>query len=58
VDFVFMYEEELGYTPFSWVWNPAGVNEGVHYITVMLRGYEGHFGTVTNKVFVKAGAKK
>ena len=52
VDFVFVYEEELGYTPFSWIWNPAGVNEGVHYITVMLRGYEGHFGTVTKKVLV------
>lgn len=54
VDFVFVYEEELGYTPFTWVWNPAGVNEGVHYLTVMLRGYEGHFGTVTKKVFVRA----
>jgi hypothetical protein len=58
VDFIFMYEEELGYTPFSWVWNPAGTNEGVHYITVMLRGYEGHFGTATKKVFVKASTNK
>ncbi len=52
-DFVFVCEEELGYTPFNWEWNPQGVNEGVHYITVMLRGYEGHFGTITEKVFVK-----
>ncbi len=53
VDFVFVYEEELGYTPFNWQWDPHGVNEGVHYITAMLRGYEGHFGTTTLKVFVK-----
>lgn len=53
VDFVFVYEEELGYTPFNWQWNPHGVNEGVHYITAMLRGYEGHFGSTTLKVFVK-----
>lgn len=53
VDFVFVYEEELGYTPFNWQWNPQGVNEGVHYLTTMLRGYEGHFGTTTVKVFVE-----
>ncbi len=53
LDFVFVYEEELGYAPFNWRWDPHGVNEGVHYITAMLRGYEGHFGTTTLKVFVK-----
>ena len=53
VDFVFLYEEELGYVPFTWKWDPKGVNEGVHYITVMLRGYEGHFGSATMKVYVK-----
>jgi hypothetical protein len=53
IDFIFVYEEELGYAPFSWVWNPSGVNEGIHYLTVMLRGYEGHFGTATLKVLVK-----
>jgi len=53
VDFIFVYEEELGYTPFNWRWDPHGVNEGIHYITAMLRGYEGHFGATTLKVFVK-----
>lgn len=52
VDFVFVFEEELGYTPFTWKWNPEGVNPGIHYLTVMLRGYEGHFGTETVKVRV------
>jgi hypothetical protein len=53
VDMLFVYEEELGYTPFTWIWNPEGYNPGVHYVTVMLRGYEGHFGSVTSKVMVK-----
>ena len=53
VDGVFIYEEELGYTPFSWRWNPAGVNAGIHYITVVLRGYQGHFGSATKKVWVR-----
>lgn len=55
LDFVFIHEEELGYSPFTWVWNTAGVNRGIHYITVMLRGYEGHFGTATRAVKVGAG---
>jgi hypothetical protein len=57
VDFVFVYEEELGYEPFTWIWNPEGVNTGFHYLTVMLRGYEGHFGTATCRVWVPPGSK-
>jgi hypothetical protein len=53
VDMLFVYEEELGYIPFNWTWDPVGVSPGIHYITVMLRGYEGHFGTATRKVLVR-----
>lgn len=53
VDFLFSHEEELGYLPYYWTWDPHGINEGVHYITAMLRGYEGHFGTTTTKVLVR-----
>lgn len=52
VDGVFIYEEEIGYAPFAWRWRPVGVNSGVHYITAMLRGYKGHFGSATTKVWV------
>ncbi len=51
VDFLFSHEEEAGYLPYFWTWDPHGI-EGVHYITAMLRGYEGHFATHTVKVFV------
>ena len=53
VDGLFVYEEELGYTPFSWQWDPIGVNAGIHHITVVLRGYQGHFGSTTKKVWVR-----
>ena len=53
VDFLFAHEEEMGYLPYYWTWDPHGVNDGVHYITVMFRGYEGHFGTTTIKVLVR-----
>lgn len=52
VDGVFVYEEEIGYAPFAWRWLPVGVNTGVHYVTAMLRGYKGHFGSATTKVWV------
>ncbi len=53
VDGIFVYEEELGYTPFAWQWDPVGVNAGIHHITVVLRGYQGHFGSTTKKVWVR-----
>jgi hypothetical protein len=53
VDFLFSEEEESGYFPYFWTWDPHGINDGVHYITAMLRGYEGHFAAATVKVFVK-----
>ena len=53
VDGLFVYEEELGYTPFSWRWDPTGVNDGFHHISVVLRGYQGHFGSATKKVWVR-----
>lgn len=53
IDFLFAHEEEMGFLPYYWTWDPHGINDGVHYITVMFRGYEGHFGTTTIKVMVQ-----
>ncbi len=52
VDFLFQSEEELGFTPYTWVWKHQNMPPGEHYLTVMLRGYEGHFSTATVKVIV------
>lgn len=52
VDFLFQGEEELGYTPYQWHWDPKGMAPGEHYLTVMLRGFDGHFATASLKVLV------
>ena len=52
VDGAFTFENEVGYLPFTWIWDTAGVNDGVHYVTANLRGYEGNFGMTTIMVRV------
>ena len=54
VDGSYSFENEAGFLPTSWTWDPTGVNPGVHYITGNLLGFEGHFGTATLKVVVPA----
>jgi hypothetical protein len=56
VDGTFAFENEVGYLPFSWIWDTATVNEGIHYVTVNVRGYEGNFGMQTIKVHVRHAA--
>ena len=52
VDGVFSHENELGYVPMTWTWDSSQVNNGEHFLTVNIRGYEGNFGTATVKVLV------
>ena len=53
VDGQFVFENEVGYLPMTWKIDVSTMNEGEHYITVNLRGYEGNFGIATAKVYVK-----
>ncbi|MEX2963691.1 FlgD immunoglobulin-like domain containing protein [Microbulbifer sp. TYP-18] len=53
VDGTFAFENEVGFIPITWQWDSSTVNEGEHYITVNIRGYEGNFGTATLKVWVE-----
>lgn len=53
VDGVFVYENEVGFLPMTWYWDTTNMNEGIHYVTANVRGYEGNFGTQTLKVMVK-----
>lgn len=52
VDGTFAFENEVGYLPFSWIWDTSTVNEGLHYVSANVRGYEGNFGMETIKVVV------
>jgi len=53
LDGQFIGESEKGTLPMTWHWNPADINEGVHYITANVRGFEGDFGTNTIKIIYK-----
>jgi len=48
-----VFENEAAFLPMTWRWNPDGVNEGVHSLTVNLRGYDGHIGVGTVQVYVR-----
>lgn len=52
VDGVFSHENELGYLPLTWTWDSSQVNNGEHFLTLNIRGYEGNFGTASVKVLV------
>jgi FlgD Ig-like domain len=52
IDGVFSHENELGYVPLTWTWDSSQVNNGEHFVTLNIRGYEGNFGTATVKVVV------
>lgn len=52
VDGQYQFENEVGFVPMTWNWDPSQINNGIHYITVNVRGYEGNFGMATIKVQV------
>jgi hypothetical protein len=52
VDGQFAFENEVGFVPMTWTWDPEGVNAGEHFLTVNLRSYEGNFGIASVKVVV------
>jgi len=56
VDGLFAFENEGGFLPMTWRWNSQGANEGMHFLTANLRGYEGNFGVATVKVHVRPQA--
>ena len=53
VDGVFSHENEVGYLPLTWTWDSSQVNDGEHFLTVNIRGYEGNFGAASVKVVVR-----
>lgn len=56
LDGQYRFEIESGFLPATWLFDPAGVAPGTHYITGNLLGYEGHFGMATLAVEVRPGA--
>lgn len=53
LDGQFVFENEVGYLPMTWKMDTANINEGLHYVTANLLGYEGNFGIATIQFIVK-----
>ena len=50
LDHEFYAEDEVGYTPFNWVWDLAGVKAGEHILTVNVSGFRDQVGVVSRRV--------
>lgn len=53
IDNLFLFEDEEGTSPFTYLFNTKGINAGEHTITVNLIGYEGEVGVKSLKVYLK-----
>jgi hypothetical protein len=53
VDGEFVFENEVGFIPMTWMWDTSRYAPGEHLVSVNLRGYEGNFGIATVKVKVE-----
>lgn len=53
VDDVFVQGELVGYSPFTWVFDPADLNQGKHLILVNLAGFNDHYGIVSLPVYIQ-----
>ena len=53
VDFEFSSEEELGYMPISWNFNPNGLKKGVHILTVNVSSFSGQVGVKSLRFLVE-----
>jgi len=53
IDGKYFVENEVGFFPMTWNLDSTALTEGEHYLTINLRGYDGHFGTATAKIFVQ-----
>lgn len=53
VDLIFLFEDEEGYTPFTYFWDTTLLPEGEHLLTVNIWSYDDHCGTKTRKVMIR-----
>jgi hypothetical protein len=53
LDYQFVSEEETGYTPLSWRWDPVGVAPGEHTMTVNISGFWGQVGVASIRMMIE-----
>ncbi len=52
VDTIFIFEDEEGFTPFTYMWDTKGLPEGEHLFTVNIMSYDDHCGVESRKVVI------
>jgi len=52
LDGVYYSEEEVGYTPYNWLWDLSNVAEGEHILTVNVSSFKDQIGIASKKVRV------
>jgi len=57
IDGLFTFENEVGFLPMTWMLDTTHLNNGEHFLSVNLRGYEGNFGLATRKIIVQHPGK-
>ena len=55
IDGQLVFENEVGFLPTTWTWQPRGMSAGVHHVTANVRGFEGHFGVSTVRFVYQPG---
>ena len=52
-DLVFLFEDEAGFSPFTYQLDVSKLSEGEHLMTIDLLSYDDHCAAVTKRVLVK-----
>ncbi|MBF0480010.1 MAG: hypothetical protein HQL26_11065 [Candidatus Omnitrophica bacterium] len=53
IDTVFLFEDEAGFSPFTYSLDTSKLNKGEHIITVNLLSYDSHCGIISKKIIVE-----
>ncbi len=53
IDGKYFVENEVGFFPMTWNLDTTLLTPGEHYLTINLRGYNGHLGTASARIFVQ-----
>lgn len=58
MDDIFIRGELDGYTPYTWIFDPKGLNEGKHLIVVNLAGFSDHYGIGSLPIIIQKTGRK
>ena len=53
-DLTFLFEEEAGTNPFTFLWDTSRLTPGAHLLTINVLSYDDHYGTFTQPVIIQS----